>query len=146
MNICIETLKKEELEQYKFLIDSCFDNSNSLETYKQSYSEGGQYVILVAKDNGKMVGSITLYQIDLFTFSFQPALEIFNVAVLKEYRRQNIAKTLFNYVIEYATKNSFKSIFLTCLDTAYSAHKLYESVGFKKMSSVKYSLDLSLLK
>ena len=41
---------------------------------------------------------------------------------------------------EYAKKNNFKSIYLTCLDTEYNAHKLYESIGFKKASSIKYNL------
>lgn len=142
MNIIIEELKNEDLEQYKHLIDSCFGDSNSIEYYKNNYNKNSNYTILVAKDKNKLVGSITFYKIDLFTFSFQPSLEIFNVAVLNEYRRNNIAKTLFTYIIEYAKNNGFKSIFLTCFDTAYGAHKLYENMGFKKMSSVKYKLSL----
>ena len=98
------------------------------------------YKIIVAKDADKIVGSITFYKLDLFTFSFQPTLEIFNVAVLKEYRGQKIAKKLFEYVINFAKKNGYKSINLTCLDTAIPAHKLYESIGFTKASSVKYNL------
>lgn len=78
----------------------------------------------------------------MFTFSFQPALEIFNVAVLKDYRRQNIAKNLFDYVIDYAKKNNYKSINLTCLDTAIPAHRLYENIGFKRTSSIKFNLSL----
>lgn len=142
MNITIEELKYEDLEQYKHLIDTCFGDSNSIEYYKNNYNKNNNYTILVAKDNDKIVGSITFYKIDIFTFSFQPCLEIFNVAVLKEYRRKNIAKTLFTHIIEYAKNNGFKSIFLTCLDTAYDAHKLYENIGFKKTSSVKYNLSL----
>ena len=142
MDIKIEELKNEDLEQYKHLIDSCFGESNSIEHYKNSYNKNDNYTILVAKENDKIVGSITFYKIDLFTFSFQPALEIFNVAVLKEYRRKNIAKSLFTYIIEYAKSNGFKSIYLTCLDTAHEAHKLYENIGFNKMSSIKYNLSL----
>lgn len=142
MDISIEELKYEDLEQYKNLIDSCFGESNSIEYYKNNYNKNSNYTILVAKDRDKIIGSITFYKIDLFIFSFQPALEIFNVAVLKEYRRKNIAKTLFTYTIEYAKNNGFKSIYLTCLDTAHEAHKLYENIGFKKMSSIKYNLSL----
>lgn len=142
MNIIIEELKYEDLEQYKHLIDTCFGDSNCIEYYKNNYNKNNNYTIIVAKDNDKIVGSITFYKMDLFTFSFQPVLEIFNVAVLKEYRRKNIAKKLFNHIIEYAKNNGFKSIYLTCLDTAYEAHKLYENIGFKKMSSIKYNLSL----
>jgi ribosomal protein S18 acetylase RimI-like enzyme len=96
----------------------------------------------VAKDSNKIIGSITFYKLDLFTFSFQPVLEIFNVAVLKDYRGQKIAKKLFAFIVNYAKKNGYKSINLTCLDTAIPAHKLYQSVGFNRTSSIKYSLYL----
>lgn len=138
----IEILKKTDMESYKALIDECFDGSNNISEYKK-YNPEANYKIVVAKDGNKIVGSITFYKIDLFTFSFQPVLEIFNVAVLKDYRGQKIAKKLFEYIINYANKNGYKSINLTCLDTAIPAHKLYESVGFKRASSVKYNLYLT---
>jgi len=142
MNIIIEKLKKEDIMQYKYLIDECFESSNSLEYYISSYSNESNYEIIVAKYNDKIIGSITFYKIDLFTFSFHPALELFNVAVLKEYREKGIAKKIFDYIIKYAKENNYKSIYLTCLDTATNAHKLYESIGFKKVSSIKYNLEI----
>lgn len=142
MDLKVEYLKSGDIEQYKNLIDECFGESSDIETYKSQYKENSNYQIVVAKDDEKIVGSITFYKIDLFTFSFQPALEIFNVAVLEEYRGKKIAKQLFSYIIRYAKDNGYKSIFLTCLDTAYSAHQLYENVGFKKMSSIKFSLNI----
>ncbi|MEI8067925.1 MAG: GNAT family N-acetyltransferase [Candidatus Shapirobacteria bacterium] len=138
----IETLKKSEIESYKKLIDEVFDGSNELSDY-QKFDPEANYQIVVARDGEKIVGSVTFYKIDLFTFSFQPALEIFNVAVLKEYRQQKIAQQLFQYIIDYAKKNGYKSIFLTCLDSAIPAHKLYESMGFVKANSVKYNLFLN---
>lgn len=137
----IEKLKYEDLESYKNLIDECFDGSNDINQYKK-YNENSTYEIIVAKEDNKIIGSITFYKINLFTFSFQPALEIFNVGVLKEYRGKGIAKIIFEYIINYAKENEYKTIFLTCLDTAYPAHKLYESIGFKKMNSVKYSYNV----
>jgi len=137
----IEILKKSDIESYKELIDECFDGSNDISEYEK-YNTEANYKIVVAKDGEKVIGSITFYKLDLFTFSFQPVLEIFNVAVLKDYHGQKIAKKLFEYIIEYAKKNGYKSINLTCLDTAIPAHKLYESVGFTRTSSVKYNLYL----
>ena len=137
----IEYLKKEDIKEYKELIDEVFDGSNPIEYYEK-YIGNENYKILVMKVNNKIVGSITFYPIELFTFSFQPTLEIFNVAVLKEYRGQKNSKKLFEYIIEYAKENNYKSINLTCLDTAYSAHKLYESVGMKRTSSIKFNMIL----
>lgn len=138
----IEKLKKEDIKLYKNLIDEAFDDSNELDFYDKYDESNTNYEIIVAKLNNKIIGSITIYKLELFTFSFQPAIEIFNVAVLKEYRGKHVAKKIFEYIIEYAKNNGYKSIHLTCLDTATSAHKLYESVGMKRASSVKYAMYL----
>lgn len=137
----IEILKKSDIVSYKKLIDECFGGSNKLSDY-QKFDPEANYQIIVAKDGDKIIGSVTFYKIDLFTFSFQPALELFNVAVLKEYRRQKVAQKIFEFIIEYAKLNNYKSIYLTCLDTAIGAHKLYESLGFVRGNSFKFNLSL----
>ncbi len=137
----IEFLKIEDIVLYKSLIDEVFDGSNDI-TFYENYSNNESYKIFVYKEDNRIIGSITAYNIDLFTFSFQPALELFNVCVVKEYRKKQIAQKLFRHVIEYAKFNNYKTIYLTCLDTAIPAHKLYESMGMKKISSFKYSMSV----
>ena len=137
----VELLKSEDLKSYKELIDECFGSSNNLEQYEK-YHQNEVYKIFVIKEGSKIVGSATQYAIDLFTFDFQPCLMIFNVAVKAAYRKKNIAKKLLEYMIENAKLEGYHSISLTCLDSAYPAHRLYESVGFVKASSIKYQLDL----
>lgn len=137
----IERLKYKDIENYKKLIDEVFDGSNDIEEYKK-YDENANYAIIVAKENEEIIGSITFYEMKLFTFSFQPTLELFNVSVKKEYRDKGVATNIFNYIIDYAKENGFKSINLTCLDTAISAHKLYEKMGMTRTSSIKYNMSL----
>lgn len=138
----IEKLKKEDISSYKELIDNVFDGSNPIEEYNKYDENNDVYEIIVAKKDDRVVGSITMYKINLFTYSFQPALEVFNVAVHIDYRGEGIAKKIFAYIFEYAKKEGFKQIFLTCLETAHGAHKLYESIGFVKAPSVKYVKDI----
>lgn len=141
MNYAIEVLQKEDIVLYKKLIDECFGRSNNIELYTK-YTYNNNYKIFIIKCDNLIVGSVTQYIIDLFTFDFQPSLMLFNMAVLKEYRNKNIVTQLLNHVISQAKNNGYKSISLTCLDDAYPAHKLYESVGFKKTSNLKYNLTL----
>lgn len=54
----IEILKKADIESYKKLIDECFDGSNQINEYKK-YDPEANYKIVVAKDENKIVGSIT---------------------------------------------------------------------------------------
>ena len=137
----ITVLQEEELPAYKELIDDCFGGSNSIEQYER-YRRNCEYQIFVVKDGREIVGSVTCLAVELFTFSFQPCLMLFNVAVKKEARRQGIAKRLLSHVIDYAREAGYHSISLTCLDSAVSAQKLYESVGFQRMNSLKYQLEL----
>lgn len=136
----VEKLKKEDISLYKELIDEVFKSSNNIDYYNNYDENNTNYEIIVAKENNKIIGSITMYKLELFTFSFQPAIEIFNVGVSKEYRNKGIAKKIFEYIIKYARENGYNSIHLTCLDNAYNAHKLYESIGMKRASSVKYAI------
>ena len=148
----IELLKPEDLQSYKELIDECFGQSNSLDEYKKysknsensENSENAARRIYVVKDrnSGEVVGSATQYAIELFTFGFQPSIMIFNVAVRNSHRGQKIAKRLLEHMIENARSEGFRSVSLTCLGSAYPAHRLYESLGFGKTDSVKYHIDL----
>lgn len=141
MSIKIDTLKKEELPLYKALIDECFGGSEDIEKYRD-YSENKGYTIYTAKDGNDIVGSVTTYKIELFTFDFQPCLMLFNVAVKADRRREKIAAQMLEYIIKQAKAEGCRSISLTCLEDAAPARCLYESVGFKKCDSVKYSLEL----
>ena len=83
-----------------------------------------------------------MYKIKLFTFSFQPSIELFNVVVSKEYRRKNLGSMMLEYVIKYAKENGYNSIHFTCLENEKGVHKFYESMGFKKDNSRKYNMSL----
>lgn len=138
----IEKLKKEDIAKYKELIDEAFDGSNDLSLYNNYDENSDSYEIIVLKEKEEIVASATMYKINLFTFSFQPVIELFNVAVKKAYRRQNLGKIMMNYIIDYAKELGYKSINLTCLESETGVHNYYESVGFKKAESRKYTMNL----
>ncbi len=133
----IEKLKFCDLPAYKALMDECFGNCSV-----DSFKESDAYDIVVAKEDDKLLGSMTLYKIELFTFGFQPCIELFNVAVTAGARGRGIGRALMDYAKDYAKDNGYKSISLTCLEEATPAHKLYESAGFIKAPSRKYALYL----
>ena len=135
----LELLKKEDLLSYKTLIDEAFDSSNPIELY-QRYRENPAYRIYVVKEEGQIVGTATQVEIPLFTFSFQPCLELFNVAVRRSHQKKGIGSFLLREIIAQAKAEGYRSISLTCLESALPAHRLYEQVGFRKADSRKYAL------
>lgn len=138
----VERLKREDLPKYKALIDEAFDGSQELDKYLSYDENSSAYQVIVLKEKEDIVATVTMYKLNLFTFSFQPTIELFNLAVKKEYRRHNLGKILIEYVIDYAKDNGYKTIHLTCLESEKEVHAFYESVGFKMAESRKYNLYL----
>lgn len=130
----IEKLKKEEIKEYKKIIDICFGSSVDIEQYDK-YEENDKYTILVYKEQEKIVGTLTFYKIELFNFGYYPAVELFNVCVLPEYRKNNIAAKLISEVEIFCQKNGYKKIFISCLE---QLGDFYERIGFKEADTVGY--------
>lgn len=144
MNSKIEMkqLKSVDLSKYKQLIDACFGSSQSLEMYRETFVDNKNYKIFVAIVEGQMVGAITVLAADLFTFSDRPFLMLFDVCVKNEFRKLGVGLALMEYVKVYGLKNNYKSINMTCLESAIPAHRLYEKAGFVKKDSRKYAINL----
>ena len=138
----IEKLKREDLPKYKSLIDEAFDGSENIDKYLKYDENNNSYEIIVLKEREEIVATVTMYKLELFTFSFQPTIELFNLAVKKDFRRRNLGKILIEYVVDYARDNGHKTIHLTCLESEQDVHSFCESVGFKKAQSRKYNLYL----
>jgi len=138
----IRQLAKVDLPEYKQLIDSCFGSSEDLETYEKMFSNDKNYKIFYSITEGKIVGAVTVVVVDLFTFSDRPFLMLFDVCVKKEFRKSGVGLALMNYVKAYGLENKYKSINMTCLETAIPAHRLYEKAGFEKKESRKYAINL----
>lgn len=139
----IERLSYNDLDEYRKLVNECFEANDSLERYQENYNPNdNNLVILVAKDNGVIVGSITYLKVNLFTFSMEPSIMLFNVLTNPSYRKKGIAKMIFNHIYEEAKKEGYKRITLTCLESELGVHAFYESCGMKKAASRKYYIDI----
>lgn len=143
MQITVEKLKKEDLESYKALIDAGLGPSQPLEVFKARYDpDHPSCHIRVAKKNGEIIGTLTFYQIDLFTFSFQPTLEIYNVVVAKAHRGSAAAQLLFDDMKAFAKAHGYVSVAVTCLADATRAHRFYEKMGFEKLDRERFLLTV----
>ena len=96
--------------------------------------------ILAAKDNGKVVGTVTIYYIQVAVRAKHYAL--FEGLVVDESERgKGTGTKLFQECIDYARKkNCYKIIFTSGTDRA-KAHKFYEKMGFKKWG-LEFRMDL----
>ena len=88
------------------------------------------YIILVAKIENKVVGSVMGIVCDELFGNCLPFMVVENVAVLKEYRRRGVARELLIKLEEHAKQRFCTTILFVSSEHRTAAHKLYESVGY----------------
>ena len=96
--------------------------------------------IIVAKENGKVIGTATLYYINVAVRS-RPYALVEGLVVDENHRSKGFGTSLFDKCVEIArAKNCYKIIFTSGTDRT-NAHKFYESHGFKKWG-LEFRMDL----
>ncbi|MBR5539116.1 MAG: GNAT family N-acetyltransferase [Clostridia bacterium] len=88
-------------------------------------------IMLLAKDNGKIVGNASLSR---FPRRMSHRGEI-SVTVLKDYWNRGIGGQLLGKIIEFAKANAFDIIDLQVRNDNLSAIHLYEKFGFKTIGT-----------
>ena len=145
MNIIIEratSADASEILQYLKQIGSETDNlsfgSEGLPFTPESEAEylgrienSCDEIMLVARKNGKIVGSATLSRLP----RRMKHRGDFSVSVLKEYWNQGIGSLLLHEIIRFARKNSFEVIDLQVRSDNKSAIHLYQKFGFTKIGT-----------
>ncbi|HYH56332.1 MAG TPA: GNAT family N-acetyltransferase, partial [Anseongella sp.] len=69
------------------------------------------FLVLVAKAQGKVLGGLTAYILDQY-YSRKPLAYIYDLAVLKNFQRKGIGKSLIGYLTDHGEKKSFDEIFV----------------------------------
>lgn len=100
----------------------CFSDPWSENGLRESLKKPA-YRMLVAKEDGKVVGYIGAYMV-------ADELNITNVAVDPDYRRRGIGRELINEMIRHAEKNRMTTIYLEVRVSNTAAISLYRAAGF----------------
>lgn len=132
--IAIDKLDIEDLKDLKHLYEDAFAGSTTdfdkmVEAFNQ-IKNNPNYIILCAKADGKVVGSVLgIVCCELFG-QCKPFMVLEDVAVLNDYQRQGIAKQLLISMEEQAMKKNCSMILFVSSESRTGAHKLYESLGY----------------
>ncbi len=96
--------------------------------------------VLVAKINGKIVGTATIYFVEV-AIRAKPYALLEGLVTDENERGKGYGTEFFKKIIEIAkNKNCYKMIFTSGMDRQES-HKFYESLGFSKWG-YEFRLDL----
>lgn len=99
-------------------------NSGIIKAENEYYYNNSYNFWYATNDEGKILGSIGLKQID------DRIGEIKKLFVIPEYRSKGVAQKLLNTLLKAASKHGFEEIFLGTTDKFHAAHKFYAKNGF----------------
>ena len=95
-------------------------------------SKNPDYIIYVAINDGKVIGSTTLLIEQKFIHDGGKVGHIEDVVVRKEYQGRGVGKKIVNALLKYAEK---KGCYKTILDCTEDLIPFYENLGFKRHSN-----------
>ncbi|KAL2099258.1 hypothetical protein ACEWY4_005738 [Coilia grayii] len=103
--------------------------SEDLQDIRASYMRPGQVArFWVAEARGRIVGTVAI----LPCVEEKGAWELKRITVLKRWRGRGIAKALCHTALEFVARRGVKRVVLFTSMAQVDAHKLYDSLGFKK--------------
>lgn len=113
--------------------------SNSRETLEKQL-EDKSCDVLVAKLDGKTIGTATIYYIDVAAHG-RPYAFLEGLVIHEDHRGNGHGTVFFKKCLEISkAKNCYKLLFTSGMDRE-DAHKFYEKLGFKKWG-YEFRMDL----
>ncbi|XP_065279720.1 putative N-acetyltransferase 8B [Emys orbicularis] len=117
---------------------------NDLLDIRRIYLEAADSCLWVAEAEGAVVGMVGAVLPD-DPSERGHALELKRMSVGREYRGRGIARALCRTVIRFAQEHGYSAVVLSTSMVQYSAQRLYESMGFRRVLVRSPSLLASFL-
>ena len=122
---------------YKYQKD--FKNSKN---YIHNRIVNNESIIFICIENEKIVAFVQLYE-TFDSLNLNKKIVLYDLYVLKNYRKLGIAKRLMNKSKDFAINNNFSRIELSTSINNYSAQKLYESLDYiRDKEYYDYSIEI----
>lgn len=128
-NVYIEIAKTEEIEYISNNIEEIFQSSWNKENLNNCVNMPNS-ITYVAKKDSTVLGYICIQHV-------LDEIEVLNICVDINYRKNGIGQQLIQYVINLSNKQKLSTIFLEVNVNNIQAIKLYEKVGFQIISTRK---------
>lgn len=111
-------------------------------SYLAKLLENPQFIVLVAKAEGKIIGGLTAYILPSYQ-TRKSSIFIYDLGVATSFQRQGIGKRLLDSLLDYAKKHQIQDIFVdTELEDNEDALAFYQKTGFDSQAKVvQYTYD-----
>ena len=138
-NIEIRFTNRKDLDQLPWLYRQYHNGDTKIETnvkgmiYEfEKLSKNKDYKFVSALDGDKLVGFCSVVVNHDIVEQQKPILMLWNLRVHPDYRKQNIGKSVMNFIEEFGNSINADFIFLGCDSDNQSARKFYNKIGYKE--------------
>ncbi len=131
----IVEIQKSDLNALGSLYEQLIDKRTNYDKLFENYEaliDNGQYFLLGAKADGKLLGSLMGIKCFDLVGECYPFMVVENVIVSEGHRGMGIGRKLFESIEQIAIENNCSYIFFVSSDYRDGAHKFYESIGYTK--------------
>lgn len=139
----LESVSSDAVEAFNSLLKQLSTKPESQASvsaeHLQRIVEASNSVLLVAADEGKIIGTATVIWNAKPTGVFA---HVEDVVVDNGYRGQGIGEKLVRRLIEIARDEGVETIELTSRPVRVAANKLYQKIGFQLKDTNCYEMDL----
>ncbi|TAE47751.1 MAG: GNAT family N-acetyltransferase [Bacteroidetes bacterium] len=134
-----------KLEQLVSIFRDVFeteDDKRPDNTYLQKLLHKDNFLAVVARVNGQIVGGLTVYLLDLY-YSEKPLAYLYDIAVLTAYQRKGIGKKLIAFTLEYCRNQGIEELFVQAEkadDHAISFYRMTQATREEQVIHFSYTL------
>lgn len=117
MKLELQILQSHNLDELKELIllfEDVFEMKNFKlpdETHLRKLLAKENFFAVVAKTNDKIIGGLTIYILDQY-YSHKPLAYIYDLAVLTNYQRKGVGKSLIAFTNNFCKQKGFEEVFV----------------------------------
>lgn len=142
----LQTTDIKELNELISVFEIVFEMENLKrpgENYLTNLLKRDNFFAVVARSEHKLIAGLTVYILDQY-YSEKPLAYIYDLAVLKEYQRKGIGKSLIRFTNEYCKQNGFEEVFVQADkidDYAIDFYRLTNPSKEEQVVHFSYSLE-----
>ena len=147
--VSIQLIEPHNLKDFQKLI-SVFEIVFEMKNFKspepphlQKLLQSENFVSIVAKQDESIIGGLTIYILEQY-YSVKPLAYLYDLAVLQEYQRKGIGRSLINFARSYCKEQGFEELFVQADKADDYALEFYRSTNPTEEEDVShfyYKLD-----
>lgn len=147
--VSIQLIEPYNLKDFQKLI-SVFEIVFEMKNFKspepphlQKLLQSENFLSIVAKQEELIIGGLTIYILEQY-YSVKPLAYLYDLAVLQEYQRKGIGRSLINFARFYCKEQGFEELFVQADKADDYALEFYRSTNPTKEEDVShfyYKLD-----